>query len=448
MHLASSLASTAAVPRPEKFGAFAKHLPHEWIEQALQATGSATVRKRRLPAEQVVWLVLGMALFRDRSIVEIVDKLDLALPGAGEAPIAPSAVPQARARLGEEPMAWLFGHSAQHWAHASADRHRWRGLALYAVDGTALRVPDSVENRAHFGSAKGRTQSGYPMTRAVALMAARSHLLAAARFGPYTRGEHSYANELWSEVPDRSLTIVDRNFLVAGVLIPLSRAGQERHWISRAKKNTSWRVVTRLGPKDELVEMEVSYQARKKDPTLPKVFLARAIRYQRKGFRPQTLLTSLLDADRYPAAEMAGIYHERWEIELGYDEIKTEVLEREESIRSKSPAAVAQEIWGILLAYNLVRLEMERVADEAGVEPTRISFITALHLVCDEWLWCAVASPGAIPKHLHNLRAKLARLILPPRRARTYPRAVKVKMSSYPRKRPKQRRKVARKVAK
>ncbi len=162
MRLASSLASTAAVPRPEKFGAFAKHLPHEWIEQALQSTGTATVRKRRLPAEQVVWLVLGMALFRDRSIVEIVDKLDLALPGAGDAPIAPSAVPQARERLGEEPMAWLFGHSAQHWAHASADRHRWRGLALYAVDGTALRVPDSVENRAHFGSAKGRTQSGYP----------------------------------------------------------------------------------------------------------------------------------------------------------------------------------------------------------------------------------------------------------------------------------------------
>jgi len=107
-------------------------------------------------------------------------------------------------------------------------------------------------------------------------------------------------------------------------------------------------------------------------------------------------------------------------IELGYDEIKTEVLEREESIRSQNPSSVAQEIWGILLAYNLVRLEMERVADEAGVAPTRISFIAALHLVCDEWLWCAVASPGNIPKHLRNLRAKLTRLILPPRRDRSY----------------------------
>jgi hypothetical protein len=440
MRLASSLASTAAVPRPEKLGTFAKHLPHEWIEQALRATGTATARKRRLPAEQVVWLVLGMALFRDRSIVEIVDKLDLTLPGSGEAPVAPSAVPQARARLGEEPMEWLFEHSAHHWAHASADRHRWRGLALYALDGTALRVPDTAENRVHFGSAKGRTESGYPMTRVVALMAVRSHLLAAARFGPYTRGEHSYANEVWPEVPDCSLTIVDRGFLVAGVLIPLFRAGAERHWLTRAKSNTSWRVVERLGPKDEIVEMKVSHQARKEDPTLPEVWFARAIHYQRKGFPPQTLLTSLVDAEKYPASELVGLYHERWEIELGYDEIKTEILEREEAIRSKTPTAVAQELWGILLAYNLVRLEMERVADEAGVEPTRISFITALHLVCDEWLWCAVASPGAIPKHLRNLRAKLARLVLPSRRERTYPRAVKIKMSSYPRKPPSSRR--------
>ncbi len=442
MDLAASLVATAAFPRPEKLAGFTQHLPQAWIEEALEATGTATVRKRRLPAEQVVWLVLGMALYRDRSIVEVVDKLDLALPGAGDRPVAPSAVPQARARLGDEPMAWLFQHSAKHWAHASANRHRWRGLALYGLDGTSLRVADSDENRVHFGSANGRTASGYPMTRLVALMAVRSHVLAAARFGPYTRGEHSYANELWSELPDQSLTVVDRNFLAANVLIPLSRAGRERHWLIRAKKNTAWRVVKRLGPNDELVEMKVSPYAHEADPTLPKVWHARAIYYKRKGFKHQTLLTSLFDPEAYPAAELVALYHERWELELGYDEIKTEILDREETIRSKSPTTVAQELWGILLAYNLVRLEMERVADEAGVDPTRISFIAALHLICDEWLWCAVASPGAIPKHLRNLRAKLARLVLPPRRPRSYPRAVKIKMSSYPRKRPSRRRKL------
>src|SRR5262249_16644654 len=78
----------------------------------------------------------------------------------------------------------------------------------------------------------------------------------------------------------------------------------------------------------------------------------------------------------------------------------------------------------------------ERVAADAGVAPTRISFVAARRLICDEWLWSAVAVPGAIPKHLRNLRASRATLILPPRRSeRSYPRAVKIKMSNYARKR-------------
>jgi len=182
--------------------------------------------------------------------------------------------------------------------------------------------------------------------------------------------------------------------------------------------------------------MKVSAAARRKDPSLPKVWTARAVRYQRRGFPPQWLLTSLLDAVAYPAREIAALYHERWEVELAYDEIKCEMLEREETIRSKSPERVEQEVWGILLAYNLIRLEMERVADEAGVEPTRVSFVTSLHLIRDECIWSASASPGAIPRHLRKLRSNLARFILPPRRSeRRYPRAVKIKMSSYPCKR-------------
>ena len=122
--------------------------------------------------------------------------------------------------------------------------------------------------------------------------------------------------------------------------------GSERHWITRAKSTTTFRLIRRLGPGDELVEFEVSSEARQKDPSLPTHFDARAIRYHRKGFRPQLLLTSLMDEKRYPAAELRVLYHERWEIELGFGEIKTDMLERLETIRSKSPAAVAQELWG------------------------------------------------------------------------------------------------------
>jgi hypothetical protein len=437
MRFSECVSATTAFT-PDKFEDLRRDIDPEWVVQALEATGTATLRSRRLPAEQVVWLVIGMALFRSRSIHDVVSKLDLALPAAGcSVTVAPSSVAEARARLGADPMEWLFTISAQHWAHASARTHSWRGLALYGADGTTLRVPDSPENARHFGySHSVRGESAYPMVRGVGLMALRSHLLASVAFGPYETSEISYAVNLWSSVPHDSLTIVDKLFLSARILLPLARDGENRHWLIRAKKNSRWRVIRRLGARDALIEMNVSSEARRKDPSLPKTWGARAVTYQRKGFRPQTLLTSLIDPHAFPADEIASLYHERWELELGYDEIKTELLDREEAIRSKSPDAVRQELWGIFLAYNLVRLEMERVADEAGVEPTRISFVAALRLICDEWLWCAVATPGAIPKHLRNLRASLKTLILPPRRSeRRYPRAVKIKMSNYPRKR-------------
>jgi hypothetical protein len=435
MRLRESLEAVAELS-PEGFEDLRRNVHPEWVLQSLEATGTATMRTRRLPAEQVVWLVIGMALFRNRSIHDVVSKLDLALPGSSVS-VAPSTVVEARARLGADPMEWLFSISAEHWAHKSARTHGWRGLALYGADGTTLRVPDSPANAAHFGYAHSvRGESAYPMVRGVGLMALRSHLLAAVTFGPYETSEVAYAGTLWASVPRDALTIVDRCFLSAQILIPLARDGVNRHWLIRTKKNQRWRVLKRFGPNDAIVEMTVSSGARKKDPSLPKVWVARAISYQRKGFRVQTLLTSLLDSEEFPAGEIAALYHERWELELGFDEIKTELLDREETIRSKSPTAVRQELWGVFLAYNLVRLEMERVAEAAGVEPTRISFVAALRLICDEWLWCAIATPGAIPKHLRKLRAALTSLILPPRRPeRSYPRAVKIKMSNYARKR-------------
>ncbi len=192
MRLASSLDCLTAFPAPQDLSQIQKDIDPEWIKTALRVTGTATVRKRRLPAPQVIWLVIGMALFRNRSITEVASSLDLALPTPSGGPTAArSAVSQARGRLGEEPLAWLFGRCAEEWAHTSADRDRWRGLALYGVDGTTLRVPDSDENREHFGLASGgnRGASGYPLVRLTALMALRSHVIANVAFGPYSKGD-------------------------------------------------------------------------------------------------------------------------------------------------------------------------------------------------------------------------------------------------------------------
>ena len=440
LRFSEALAATAQVT-PANFQTFTRHLDADWIEQALLATGTATLRRRRLPADRVVWLVLGVALLRDRPIVEVVRHLDLALSAPdGTRTVAPSAVAMARARLGAAPLSWLYHRTAAQWAMTSAIADRWRGLSLWAVDGTTLRVADSPENRAHFGgqAAGDRGASGYPSLRLVAVMAVRSHLLLTASFGPYAIDERKYAQQMWAEIPDHSMVLLDRLYLQADVLCPLQAGGDHRHWLTRAKTTSKWKPLERLGPNDHLVEITVSQTARRKDPTLPRSFVARAIRYRRKGFQPQTLLTSMTDAARFPADEIRALYHERWEIELGYAEMKTGLLERLETIRSKSPEAVAQEVWGLLTAYNLIRLEMERIADQVGVPPRRISFLAALRYIADEWGWTAITrSPGAIPRHLADMRDKIRRFVLPPRRPeRRYPRAVKIKMSNYPRKRP------------
>ncbi len=448
--IAAALYETADYPaHPETLSTFEKHLDERWISEALESSGVGTLRKRRLPAEQVVWLVLGMALMRDRPIADVVSQLDLALPGKdGTAVVAPSSAAQARQRVGPEPLERLFRRTGEAWAHGRARSQAWRGLAVYGVDGSTLRVADSDENREHFGLASGgnRGDSGYPLVRLVTLMALRSHLVASAHFGPFAMSEHGLCGLVWDDIPDDSVTLIDRNFLAAYVLDHLHDAEKNRHWLTRAKSTTKWEVEHSFGRFDKLVRLKVSKTARQKDPSLPKTLLVRAVSYRHPDSKGrQWLLTSLTDAKAYPAKELVELYHERWEIELGYDEIKTHLLDSEITLRSRTTDGVEQELWGVLITYNLIRLEMDCIADEADVSPTRVSFVMAMRYIRDEWSWCAVASPGSIPKKLKRMRQKIARFILPARRSkRRYPRAVKVKMSNYAKKRrPNQKKRAA-----
>jgi hypothetical protein len=441
MDLGRAFLAVGSGERAESFEVFARAIDPHWVEEALAATGSATVRRRKLPAEQVVWIVIGMGLFRDRSIQEVVHHLDLVLPARGGATgrgaVTSSAVVQSRDRLGAAPLETLFEQTAARWAGASADAQRWRGLSVYGVDGSALRVPDTPENEGAFGRpGSSRGKAAYPQLRLVVLMVLRSHLLAGLSLGPWSMGETTLAEPLWAGLPDRSLTILDRGFLAYALLHRLATSGSERHWLIRAKSNLTCKTVRRLGPKDRIVAIPISRQTRRAHPELPETLEVRAVRYQRKGFRPQTLLTSLLDSRAYPAAEIAELYHERWELELGFDEMKTHALEREEALRSRAPERVRQELWGLAIAYNLVRLHMQQVAQRAAVAPTRISFRHALLLLRGFWQLTAwIASPGKLPRRLDDLHQEIALLVLPPRRPRRYPRAVKIKMSNYPRSR-------------
>ena len=156
--------------------------------------------------------------------------------------------------------------------------------------------------------------------------------------------------------------------------------------------------------------------------------------YQLPGFKPQWLLTSMLDAELYPAAEITLLYHQRWELETGFDELHTHTLERLEALRSQTPDRIRQELFALAVVYNLVCLEMARVAGQLEVSPLRISYRTSLLLIRTLWLSAWVVAAGRLPQYLEQLASDIALLVLPARRPRSYPRAVKIKMTRYPRK--------------
>ena len=425
---------------PGGIARFAASLDPEWIDQALAATGSASIRRRKLPAEQAVWLVLGMGLFEDRSIVDVVEHLSLVAPGVKS--LAPSAIPAARYRLGSEPMKWLFDKVASVWSD-SPGFSKYRGLSLYGVDGSHLRVQDSDENFEHFGKPGGRAGSGdagYPQLRVACLLNLSNRLLADACFGSWAVSEQKLATELWPSVPDSSLTILDRGFINFHSIATLMHGGTNRHVMIRLRRDNNPEVIETLADGSLSVNLRPSAALRKEHPDLPETLKGRVIEYKHPGGEQSRIFVSLTDPALYPAQELINLYHERWELEIAFDELKTHMLERRECLRSKKPDGVRQELWGLLLTYNLVRREMILAAHEQGLPSQRISFRSSLLWIRNFWIMAWHSTPGAIPRHLGEFRSTLNALVIPERRSeRQYPRHVKIKMSNYPRNRGKRR---------
>lgn len=436
MSLLSDTLDALVEQGPQGIARFQESLDPTWIDAALEATGTASIRRRKLPAQEAVWLVLGMALFADRSIRDVVDHLGLVFRGVGS--LAPSAIPQARYRLGEEPMKWLFHRVADAYAD-SPGVPTYHGMSLYAVDGSCLRVQDSDENFEFFGKPGGRggpNDSGYPQIRVATLMNLETRLLKDAAFGPFATAEQTLAEELWDQVSDNSVTILDRGFINYAVFASLLDSGDNKHLLVRLRADLKYEVLKALPDGTILAKLRPHKNVRGQNPGIRKSITVRIIEYQHEGGQLNRLFTTLVDHLEYPAQELVELYHVRWEIELGYDEIKTQMLERKECLRSKKPVGVKQELWGLLLTYNLVRREMLLAAETHGLAPMRISFRSSLLWIRNFWLTAWRTSPGSIPKHLGNFRSTLDVLILPPRRSeRRYPRHVKIKMSNYPRNR-------------
>lgn len=420
------------VPDSDSLGKLSDILSPDFIDQCLQEAGVATIRKRRLPLDMVIWTVLGMAFYRDESVWDITSNMQLMLPGKRPL-VAPSAVVQARQRLGSDAVKHVFTRTADIW-HAEAKHPSWNGLSLLGVDGVMWRAPDTPENRRTFEPrSNNHGETSLPQIRMVCQMELTSHLLISSAFDSTKVSEMVLAEQLIETTPDHSLTLFDKGFYSLGLLHKWSSSGTQRHWLLPLKKGTIYEEVRSLGKQDKLVRIKTSPQARKKFIDLPESIEARLVTKKSKGKLFQ-ILTSMTDPMRYPSSEMVDIYSERWEIEMGYREMKQTLLNSEYHLRSKKPDMVEQELWGILLGYNLLRYQMIKMAQTVkGLQPNQLSFTGCSLAIINLFYSMSLNSAGNIPKTIAALQANTTHYILPTKREdRRYPRCVRYKVSKYP----------------
>ena len=273
------------------------YLDPELISRCLAESGTVTLRKRRLPLEMMVWCIVGMALERKEPLHQIVNRLDIMLPG-NRPFVAPSAVIQARQRLGSEAVRRVFTKTAQLW-HNATPHPQWCGLTLLAIDGVFWRTPDTPENDAAFPR---QTHAGnpalYPQVKMVCQMELTSHLLTAAAFGTMKNSENELAEQLIEQTGDNTLTLMDKGYYSLGLLNAWSLAGEHRHWMIPLRKGAQYEEIRKLGKGDHLVKLKTSPQARKKWPGLGNEVTARLLTVTRKG-KVCHLLTSMTDAMRF-----------------------------------------------------------------------------------------------------------------------------------------------------
>lgn len=257
----------------------------------------------------------------------------------------------------------------------------------------------------------------------VCLLDTDSHELLDARLGDYHQGELTLVAGLRGL--DDSITRFDRAYFSAAFLLDWQGAGSERHWLMRARDNLRHEVEQTLGENDWLIRMPVSQRARQLRPELPSRWQARMVQTLVDG-KPRRFITSMVDAQRFDAQQLAQLYRQRWEIELGFREIKQSLQQNYGVLRSRQPERVMQEVWGVLFAHTLLRRCMRLMAQHAKVEPVRISFHTARHAIVGVLRSVHLARAGVVPQHLQWLIDEARHFVLPPRRqGRSFAREVK-----------------------
>jgi Insertion element 4 transposase N-terminal/Transposase DDE domain len=440
-----SVSGSAGVEKgwPLRLGVLTAQVGPALVDEVVAAAGAAQRRVRLLPARAVVYFVLALCLFSGadaaappgyRSVARWLTSGLRQSPNALRVPSSP-ALSRARQRLGAEPLRLLFERLRGSRATPATPGAFAFGRRLVAWDSTGIDAPDTPANAAEFGRAGG---AGHPQLRLLTLLECGTHALLGAVFDGFDRAsEHALARRMIDRLGPGMLLLADRNFPGHELWGLAAATGADLAW--RIKRNNVFWPGRRLPDGSYLSVMGTPAENRRRGwarrdgrllPGPPDGHPVRIVEYDMRvnsrdgGVRTEAfrLVTTLLDHEQAPARQLAELYPQRWEIELGYGELKTRLRGPEVVLRSRSPQLIRQEIFAFLIVYQALCSLRVAAAQAADTDPDRISFTVTLRLARDQVISQAAATPSALHDAVQQTIADLLDERLPLRRSRSYER--------------------------
>jgi hypothetical protein len=427
-HFGAKLESIRERIHSSQMNALREILPEEEIHSACREAGHE-FRRRLLTPVVTVFHMIAAAIWPENSFRS-------AWQSTGAPRVSSGSLADARTRLPLGVISALFDKVTGAAQKLSEPFVRWRGHRVINIDGFCSSMEDNPELHEAFGTSNGlHGVARYPLARVV--VAAFMHTMVAVAYaaGRYRDSENALMREVLPNLQAGDLIVADRHFAGANLYAEYLAGGQE--FITRKHprlKVGRLRKIKKHDRNDFVTELRILPRHRRADESLPEVVRVRMIRVT-VGIRgKQTtiwLVTSLLDAEKYPADEIAKLYAARWKVETLIRELK--VTCGADVLRSKKPDGIRKEFAARMMAMNMVRMLMIEAALARGEEPWRLSFSNAMRLVTATSLKMSSAPVWRLPGLYDEMLIGIASEKVPERPGRNEPRAVRREQRHYPR---------------
>ncbi|OGX05688.1 MAG: hypothetical protein A3G87_00925 [Omnitrophica bacterium RIFCSPLOWO2_12_FULL_50_11] len=417
-----------------------RYVSKPFLEQQIVVSRAKEKRKRKLGSLVMVYWVLYACLFRESNQKEVLKKLmeGYQIRGwrieAGKLASGP-AISKARTRLGWAVMKQSY-EALTARTEPCADSF-YKGMRLKAYDGSCFNLQDTEELHEVFRKpSTGQGQSAWPQLRLAMEVDVGTHHPIQLAFGGYEESEKTMVKALLKNVHAGELVLLDRGLGFFDDLKSIRTQGG--HFLVHAIASGKVKPVKLLKDGSYLGIIRHSQTGEK--------MLVRVIEYRitnPQRAHPEEihrLTTSLLDETLHPAEALIELYHERWEIELSFDELKTHLFRRNELepfFRSKSKTGVLQELYGLLLLYHVIRSFMQEAAAKYDLAPRRLSFTDCVQILRRGVVRMQAMRAEQLAQAYEDLLDEMTSTLLPERRNRINPRVVKKHQRKFPPKQPK-----------